>query len=457
MPKSNAIYWGEGGQIGPFDVQEDGWPHAGQVMRYFREKLGITAKTFGKLYGKEVRENGKPICERWILEMELENKVPTDITRRRIIAHLLSIPPVLLGLASLEDVLIQQEQEQPSPPTIVHQSTLQKVPIEIATYEKNVRIALQLHRTGNAQTLLQEVNSAIKDLENFEGQTKGNLLYRVRELLISNRFLAAKIVKDQRQYALAYMYANNAVYVAKSMEDDELLAAAKYIRGCTKLEWGLFGVMKRGRFQLDSDKIKDAIADFQEILHQTHLQKASIHPQLHGFTMLQLGRAQSVLKYMLDASVNTNALILIDQAANMVGREAIDDLYTRMLITGTVSGLHIGGYHLVKAGILNTIGLPGKAINELHQLKRLTEQTYGQDETRYQAWSNIDMAEAFMRLGEYEEAINKAKEALVACHNINSVQNVTIITDLYTRIAASSYGASRDVKELGDLLKEWYS
>jgi hypothetical protein len=275
MPRSNAIYWGEGGQIGPFDVQEDGWPHAGQVMRYFREKLDITAKTFGKLYGKEVRENGKPICERWILEMELENKVPTDITRRRIIAHLLSIPPVLLGLASLEDVLIQQEQEQPSPPTTVHQSTLQKVPIEIATYEKNVRIALQLHRTSNAQALLQEVNSAIKDLENFEGQTKGNLLYRVRELLISNRFLAAKIVKDQRQYALAYMYANNAVYVAKSMEDDELLAAAKYIRGCTKLEWGLFGVMKRGRFQEEVDRYKNKLLP-REYAHSPSVGKENI-------------------------------------------------------------------------------------------------------------------------------------------------------------------------------------
>ena len=54
---------------------------------------------------KEVRENGKPICERWILEMELENKVPTDITRRRAIARLLSIPFALFGLASLEDIL----------------------------------------------------------------------------------------------------------------------------------------------------------------------------------------------------------------------------------------------------------------------------------------------------------------------------------------------------------------
>ena len=65
---SKIAYWGIGGQFGPFDMQDDGWPNAGQVMRYFREKLSITAKAFGKMYGEEIREDGKFISERWILE-----------------------------------------------------------------------------------------------------------------------------------------------------------------------------------------------------------------------------------------------------------------------------------------------------------------------------------------------------------------------------------------------------
>ena len=64
----NAIYWGEGGQYGPFDIQKDGWPNAGQVVRYFRKKMNLTAKMFGILYGKQVSKTGQPICERWILE-----------------------------------------------------------------------------------------------------------------------------------------------------------------------------------------------------------------------------------------------------------------------------------------------------------------------------------------------------------------------------------------------------
>jgi hypothetical protein len=47
-------------------------------------------------------------------------------------------------------------------------------------------------------------------------------------------------------------------------------------------------------------------------------------------------------------------------------------------MTGTLSGLHDGGYRLIKAGILNRAGLSEKAIIELSQLKSLTERTYGQ-------------------------------------------------------------------------------
>jgi hypothetical protein len=457
MPK--VMYWGEGGHYGPFAAQEDGWPDAGQVMRYFREKRGITAKAFGKLYGKEMRENGKPICERWILEMELENKVPTDITRRRIIAKLLCIPPTLLGLASLEDAIIAQPQKEttaPTPSATIRTSLLKNVSSDVTRYEKNIRIALDFHRTSNAQSLLQEITTDIRDLERFEGQASGDFLYRVRELLVSNHLLGTKIVKDQGQFALASVYANNAVRVAKSLEDEELLAAATYTRGCTKLEWGLFGCRRQGMFQIDRDAVKDAIRDFQVVLPKTDLLQERIHPQLQGFTMLQLSRAQSFFKQTIHEPVSANTLLLADRAAEMVGRNTIDDPYTRIIMTGTLSGLHAGGYHLIKAGIFNAAGLPGKAIAELQDLKKLTEKTYGQDETRNQAWSDIVLAEAFLGLRRYEEAISTAKKALVACHHINSMQNVAIITDMYSRIMAGPYGKSHDVKELGEMLRGWY-
>jgi tetratricopeptide (TPR) repeat protein len=449
-------YWGEGGQFGPFDTQDDGWPNAGQVMRYFRDKMGITAKAFGKLYGKEIREDKKPISERWILEMELENKVPIDITRRRIIASLLGVPPILFGLASLQDVPLQQPQETHTPSTVVaHSHVLHKTSVDISKQAKNIHVALQLHRTSNAQGLLQDINADIRDLESAESQTQGDLRYRVGELLVSNHLLATKIVKDQKQYAHAYMYANNAVRAAKNLGDDELIVAAKYTRGCTRLEWGLFGFMKRGKFQVDRDKVTDAIQDFEDILGTARSRQDALHPQLQGLTMLQLGRAQSILKHAFYDVIDANALSLADQAADMVGHDTIDDPYTRIIVTGTLSGLHWGGYHLVKAGIFSNVGLPGKAINELNQLKRLTQQTYGRDETRNQAWSDIALAEALIGLKEYQEAVSKLKDAFVTCYTINSTQNIAMIRDIYSRFSDGPYGMSREVKELGEMLGEW--
>jgi hypothetical protein len=36
--------------------------------------------------------------------MELNNKVPVDINKRKTLARLLSIPPMLFALAAVEDV-----------------------------------------------------------------------------------------------------------------------------------------------------------------------------------------------------------------------------------------------------------------------------------------------------------------------------------------------------------------
>ncbi len=454
MPKLK--YWEEG-PFGPFEVQEDGWPNAGQVMRYFRERSDMTAKAFGQLYGKEIREDEKPVSERWILEMELENKVPTDITRRRVIARLLNIPPLLLGLASLEDIVIQPHQVHSMLPTIVNEGTLKRVYLDISKYEKNIRMALALHQTSNAQNLLHDISSGIKELEQFESQTRGNLLYRIRELLISHDLLAAKIERDRRQYAFAYAYASHAVRLAKRMKDNDLIATTKYTRGCIKLQWGQFDVMKKGSFQIERRKVEDAIRDFQAILNGESSPGADIHPQLKGFTLLQLSRAQSLLTSTYGHNPNhVDTLILADRAAYMVERDDIDELYIRMLVTGTLSGLHLGGYHLIRADIFNTVGLANKAFIELSQFNKLIERTYGQDETRNQAWSEIVLAKTLIGLKEYSEAASRAKAALVKCHTIHSIQNIVIIADIYSRLASDASRSSRDLKELRDMLQEWY-
>jgi hypothetical protein len=66
------------------------------------------------------------------------------------------------------------------------------------------------------------------------------------------------------------------------------------------------------------------------------------------------------------------------------------------------------------------------------------------------------MSEALLELEEYQEATLKIKGALIACHHINSIQNVTMIANIYNRVIAGSYGTSTEARELGDMLNTWY-
>ncbi len=103
-----------------------------------------------------------------------------------------------------------------------HTRSLHTIPPDLAIYEKNLRMALHIHRTSNAQGILHDVECDLHDLEYLEDQTRGDVLSSVRTLLVGNSLLATKIVKDQKHYALAYAYANAAVRLAKSLQDEAL-------------------------------------------------------------------------------------------------------------------------------------------------------------------------------------------------------------------------------------------
>jgi hypothetical protein len=78
----------------------------------------------------------------------------------------------------------------------------------------------------------------------------------------------------------AYRFANEAVQIATNMQDEELLAATKYTRGCAHLEWGLFGTIQQGQLDLDWSKIRKAMSDFQSIIKQAEAQPGVLHAKL---------------------------------------------------------------------------------------------------------------------------------------------------------------------------------
>ncbi len=455
-----AIYWGVGGQYGPFEEQQKGewagWPDFGQVLRYFRKKAGLTAKAFGVIYGKAVNPDGSPISERQIFRMELDNQVPVDMNRRKLIARLLQIPPLLFGLGALEDVLFQPHAQTEGAVRVTEHTTLRKVVADTTRYQNTNLMIWQLHETSHAQSSLRQLHADIQDLENLEQQSQGDLHYQAQEMLLSDLILATHIVRDQRQFELAYYYANEAVRVARSMDDSDLIATALFTRGKTRLEWGQFGTIEQGTFQVQLDKTKAAIRDFQEALQLFPAQgdKESMHPQLLGILTIYLSRARALLAVSRGERIPPSVLVALDNAADTVDRQPVDDPYTRVLVRGTPTGWHKASYLSKRATVLNIAGLPGQALKELKAIDQLTESTYSRDETRHFVWRDVQLATVYMGLEDFGTAAEKAKQALLACQDIRSITNTAIITDIYGRLLTSRHKASSDVQELGDILRE---
>ncbi len=455
------IYWGEGGKHGPFAVQANGewagWPDFGQVMRYFRKKAKLSAAVFGAIYGAEANEDGSPVSARWIHEMESQNRVPVDITKRRTIARLLKIPPMLFGLATLDDLIMDLKPYPQAPFAAATGATrVQRSTLDLTPYQVNNATLWHIHATSNASGAIGQLQTDMRALEMHEKQTQGDLQYCVREMLLSDHTLATHIVRDQRQFQQAYYHANESVRVAKSMEDSDLLAAALFSRGWTRLEWGLFGTIEQGMFQVQQDQLEAAIRDFRRArdLFPTADGKENMHPQLLGILTAELQRAQAALALHQGERVPASVFIELDDASQTVDQQLIANDYTRVLLKGDRAEWNQATYLNTRATIFSTAGLPGPALRELSLLESLTEKTYSRDETRRFVWLDLLKANIYMGLEEWGPAASIVKQALLTCQDINSTTNIAIVTDIYGRLRQTSHRESGQVHEIGELLRK---
>ena len=441
-----SIYWGEKGEYGPFTAQDNGWPHAGEVIRHYRRNRKMSAEELARRYGEAI---GEQVTARWILKMEQQNKVPTDITRRQALVKILDIPPALLGVSSLELILFKPEVKKealPTGPVILKQTPF----LDLAKYEREIRTLWLLNETSHAHDALGDVLTAIRELEELEEQAKGNLQCRVRELLYSHYRLATRIYRDLMELPLAYASANQAVRVTKSLNRDALIAAALYIRGFIRLVWGLYGEKALfGIVEPHREKLIEALRDFEQAIPLAR-------PQLKGLLLLEMSRAQSLLKgSATDITVALRTMELAEKTVESEGSHA--DPYQRMLLDGTLNGLNEEEYLLGKAITLNAAGRSNKALEEFEVLERLNERKRrGKDYTRYHAWIDIVQAQAYLGAKEYYMATDTATKALVVLRDIDSVDNITNIRAIHDELLKSSYRGNKEVNELGKILTKYY-
>lgn len=437
------IFWGNKGEYGPFTAQEDGWPNAGEVVRYYRRALSMSAAELAELYGKAI---GEHITARWILKMEQQNKIPLDITRRRALAKILSIPLHLLGLTSLEQVThnpigMKKALVRKAPVVLAHSS------FDLDLYDKEARIFWKLHYAQTAQDELADILLHIHNLTPIQQAAKGAFQRHVSELINSYYRLAATVQRDHGNFEEAYIYANESVRFAKFMDNDphalQVVAASQYTRGVVNLAWGAFGNhVKQGNIILDQEKIEAALADFERALK-------TASPQLKGIIYSEMSRATALLATSpIDVSI---ALKLIEQAEPFIGVDGHDDFHTQILLNGDLKGLDKRRLILGRAKTFLALKRPAKAIEEMAELDRLKE---GISHPRRRAWAHILSAQAAFNLGNYAVAVDNAVSAFGDCREAHSITHLARINELYTQMLTSPYRNNTEVKSLGRLLSD---
>ncbi len=105
------MYWKDkhGNIYGPFNKQEDGFPNAGEVIRHYRKLLGFSQIAFALLLDVQRQQ---------VINMENHNQVPQNLSRRRVIADLLKIPPVLLSVGVIGSYLEPLELHPHASPSV---------------------------------------------------------------------------------------------------------------------------------------------------------------------------------------------------------------------------------------------------------------------------------------------------------------------------------------------------
>src|SRR5258707_147316 len=455
-------YFGKLGEYGPYRKQINGWPHEGDVMRDFREKQGISPEMMAHRYGEALANLGEQerpaktqFTSRWICKMEAENQIPMDFTRRRILINILGIPPALLGLTSLEEILPRSLAEilsgEAATPHSAPSALKDHSPINLDTYKTQIRIFWMLNETRQAYNFLDLVRATIEHLETLEKQSAGNLQRNVRELLYSYYRLVCRVYRDRMEFPSAYHYANLAVRVTKYLERNDLIATALYARGVVRLAWGEHGnkVVSNGMSELNHEKLKEALGDFDRAFPLAG-------PQLQGLILLSKSNVQGFLR--ASATDITIAARTMDRAGKFVWtEEKSPDFYSNILQHGAAHGLSEEQYLVESAMTLNAIGRSDLAIETFETLERLdAKKRRGKDQTRHYARIEVVEARAYLQTKEYALATYKATSAFLVLRDIYSLENIAPLQTITNSLLESPYRNQKEVKKLAQMLTSFY-
>jgi tetratricopeptide (TPR) repeat protein len=392
-----------------FPLDDDGFPYPGPIIKYYREKQRFIDRD-GKEKPWTQEELGKHLgIKEWsVRAMETKNEYLDSISRRRMVANLLGIPPMLLLPTSITDLkeFLMHYQEQGTSRLVVPNAS-------IVLYQDVVSLYETLHYTGTAQHALPTMEQWISRVKADTIRSSGPQLAQLQTNLWKFHILIARVYCDQCNYSAADKHLNHATSIATTNEQKSVT------------------LLREGSTKSAQQNYLSANAQLQGAMKYVKLAS----PQLKASVTAEAVLMQS---YVGQGSAN-NIQNQFDNIRLMLEQDGIDTYHMHY---------DIGKTYLVEADALLSCD-PGRAITILDDAEDLIPS----DQKRRLAYLNIIRADAYIRLNKLDYATTYLTEALNESLDVSSAYNVSYITRLYNKLAESKHKNSAAVTNLGTALR----
>lgn len=384
----------------------------GQTIKQYRK----TKTKNHPLYSQKGLARALSLTEKAIRDTEKRNIGLDSISRRRLFAHLLSIPPIALGIITLEEILLQQQATPTIPLTTVTRE--KEIAFDLSVYIDRLKALWNRNHSGTAQDRLTQIAVDMADLTAELPYASGNDEKEIRAVLCRYHHLHAHILRDQGRYDAAIAELEKAAILAQRAEHPNLLAVTLLRLGSVLRDRGVVSEAlakiesARGNSTGANQKRRQANADYlAAITNYTRIRDLELLPEaLHGVLLFDEGYAKAHLAQKnRDARRAAFAHL---KASEKIISETSDILEEEFSIRITERT-----YHNTKAAALLAVGWPREALQELTDLMDLPEE---EEMTRQNAYTDYLWSQAYADLGLIDAAATPAQDALVRMKQIRS-------------------------------------
>jgi tetratricopeptide (TPR) repeat protein len=282
----------------------------------------------------------------------------------------------------------------------------------------------ELHSTRTAQHAVFEIEQWVSRIERILPDTQPVQRATLYRTLWHFHDLMARIYSDNLDWTPTFDHLNAAMNVANLLDSNELRMVSLYRSGTTRMD-------QRNFLAAKSDM--DGAVKYAQFVSD---------PSIKGAVFSAAGLAYALVE--TDGTAITVAQRFLDQAEHYAGEVQVSDSYDIRF--------NLAMYFRERADTLLSLGRPGKALAILDEAEELQDPSY----KRRSAYLDILRAEAYTRLKrpEFDTAVTLLSDALETSKTIQSAYCIGYIRRIYAVLAASSYGTSPVVADLGMSLRE---